>query len=277
MRIKGMSWIVLMVLLLASCSEQQVMEESLFSQELTEQKSMTVTPQDSVMSLLNQARWGDGSAYIKLADCYRDGFGVKKDFFDMINMAFMAEFYGGINRAEDYIDGMPDGNEYKSLLLLLSGKDSVNSVDSAEQVLSEYNIPEAKAILGMITIEIGDTISGNNLVKEAAEQGCPFAELLMAVPDWKGRQIADTTKLCIIADRIPLAYSLLGDLYYEPDENGESNRQFAVENYMKAEEHAVLGRRGAERVLDYYRNGGNVQLTEDDVKRLELIVCNLKM
>lgn len=68
------------------------MEESLFSQELTEQKSMTVTPQDSVMSLLNQARWGDGSAYIKLADCYRDGFGVKKDFFDMINMAFMASF-----------------------------------------------------------------------------------------------------------------------------------------------------------------------------------------
>lgn len=130
-------------------------------------------------------------------------------------------------------------------LLLLFGKDSVDSVDSAEQVLSEYNIPEAKAILGMITIEIGDTISGNNLVKEAAEQGCSFAELLMAVPDWKGRQIADTTKLCIIADRIPLAYSLLGDLYYEPDDNGKSNKQLAVEYYMKAEEHAVL------RVLGY--------------------------
>ena len=41
---------------------------------------------------------------------------------------------------------------------------------------------------------------------------------------------------------------------------------------MKAEEHAVLGCHGAQRVLDYYRNGGNVQLTEDDIKRLELIV-----
>lgn len=66
---------LIMILLLASCSEQQVMEETLSSQKLTEQKSMTVSPQDSVMSLLYQARWGDGSAYLKLADCYRDGMG----------------------------------------------------------------------------------------------------------------------------------------------------------------------------------------------------------
>lgn len=50
------------------------------------------------------------------------------------------------------------------------------------------------------------------------------------------------------------------------------NKQLAVEYYMKAEEHAVLGRHGAEGVLDYYRNGGNIQLTENDIKRLELIV-----
>ena len=66
------------MLLLASCSEQQVMEETLSSQKLTEQNGMTVTPQDSIMSLLYQARWGDGSAYLKLADCYRDGISVKQ-------------------------------------------------------------------------------------------------------------------------------------------------------------------------------------------------------
>ena len=56
----------------------------------------------------------------------------------------------------------------------------------------------------------------------------------------------------MIADRIPIAYSILGDLYYKPDENGQTDKKFAVQYYMKAEEHAVLGRRGAERVLDYY-------------------------
>ena len=82
---------IIMMLLLASCSEQQVMEETTSLHKLTEQKGMTVSPKDSVTSLLNQARWGDSSAYLKLADCYRDGFGVKKDFLGMITMTAIAE------------------------------------------------------------------------------------------------------------------------------------------------------------------------------------------
>lgn len=265
---------LIMMLLLASCSEQQVMEETLSSQKLTEQKGMTVTPQDSIMSLLYQARWGDGSAYLKLADCYRDGIGVKKDFFGMITMAHMAEWRGAINRIDDYIYGLPDGHEYKTLFLLMDGYKSYiqEGTDSVEHMLCNNDSPEAKTLLGIITIDKGDTISGMNMVKDAAEQGCSLAELLITIPDWKGRLRADATKLAIIAHRVPLANLILGDLYYEPDENGKSNKQLAVEYYMKAEEHAVLGRHGAERVLDYYRNGGNIQLTEDDIKRLELIV-----
>lgn len=271
---KNLCLYLIMMLLLASCSEQQVMEETLSSQKLTEQKGMTVTPQDSIKSLLYQARWGDGSAYLKLADCYRDGIGVKKDFFGMITMAHMAEWRGAINRMDDYIYGLPDGHEYKTLFLLMDGYKSYiqEGTDSVEHVLSNNGSPEAKTLLGIITIDKGDTISGMNMVKDAAEQGCSLAELLLTIPDWKGRLRADATKLGIIAHRVPLAYLILGDLYYEPDDNGKSNKQLAVEYYMKAEEHAVLDRHGAERVLDYYRNGGIVQLTEDDIKRLELIV-----
>ena len=263
-----------MILFLASCSEQQIMEEMASSTKLTEQKSMTFSPQDSIMSLLYQARWGDGSAYLKLADCYRDGIGVKKDFFGMITMAHMAEWRGAINRMDDYIYGLPDGHEYKTLFLLMDGYKSYiqEGTDSVEHVLCNNGSPEAKTLLGIITIDKGDTISGMNMVKDAAEQGCSLAELLLTIPDWKGKLRADATKLAIIANRVPIAYLILGDLYYEPDDNGKSNKQLAVEYYMKAEEHAVLGHHGAERVLDYYRNGGNIQLTEDDIKRLELIV-----
>lgn len=270
------NWCLYMIMMsfLASCSEQQIAEETLSSSKLTEQKRITVSPQDSVMSLLYQARRGDGSAYLKLADCYRDGFGVKKDFFGMITMAHIAESRGGINRMENYVYDLPDGNDYKTLFLLMDGYKSYikENADSVEQVLCENNSPEAKTFLGIIMVDKGDTISGKNMIKEAAERGCSLAELLMTVPDWKGVLRADATKLCIIADRIPVAYSILGDLYYEPDENGHTDKKFAVEYYMKAEEHAVLGRRGASRVLDYYKNGGDILLTEDDVKRLEQIV-----
>ena len=274
MRLKVFSLIVLIVLFFASCSEQHLQEDRLASSKVVELKSAETAPQDSVLSLLHQARWGDGSAYLKLADCYRDGFGVKKDFFGMITMASMAESRGGINRMEDYIYDMPDGNEYKTLFLLMDRYKSYlqEDADSVEQVLFNNDSPEAKTLLGLITVDKGDTLSGMNMIKEAAEQGCSLAEMLLTVPDWKGRLRADATKLSMIADRIPLAYSMLGDLYYEPDEDGHTDKKFAVECYMKAEEHAVLGPHGAERVLDYYKNGGYIQLTEDDVKRLELIV-----
>ena len=270
------NWFVymIMMLFLASCSEQQVMEETTSSTKLTEQASMTVSPQDSVMSLLNHARWGDGSAYLKLADCYRDGFGVKKDFFGMIMMAEIAEKRGGIQKADDYINNLPDGHEYKTLPLLMDGYKSYiqENADSVMQVLREKRSPEAQTLLGFIMMDQGDTITAKNIIEEAANQGCSLAKLLLTVPDWKGNARADAAKLVIIADQMPLAYYLLGNLYYEPDEKGETNKQLAVEYYMKAEERAVLGRRGALRILDYYRNGGKVRLTEDDVKRLELIV-----
>lgn len=263
-----------MMLFLASCSEQHLQEDRLASSKVGEQKGVVKAPRDSVLLLLHQARWGDGSAYLKLADCYRDGFGVKKDFFGMITMANMAESRGGINRIDDYIYGLPDGSDYKTLFLLMDRYKSYiqENTDSIEQVLRANDSPEAKTLLGMITVDQGDTISGMNLMKEAADQGCSLAEMLLTVPDWKGRLEADATKLSMIADRIPLAYSMLGDLYYEPDENGQTDKKYAVECYMKAEEHAVLGPHGAERVLDYNKNGGYIQLTEDDVKRLELIV-----
>ena len=158
--IKNWCLYILMLLFLASCSDQQVMEGSASSQKLAEQKRMTVSPQDSVMSLLNQARRGDGSAYLKLADCYCDGFGVKKDFFGMITMAQMAECRGGIKRMEDYIYDMPDGNDYKTLFLLMEGYKSYHreNTDSVEQVLCKNETPEAKTLIGIITIDKGDLL-----------------------------------------------------------------------------------------------------------------------
>ena len=274
MRFKGFSWIVLIMLFFASCSEQHVMEDAFTSQKLTEQKSMTITPQDSVVSLFNHARWGDESAYLKLADCYRDGFGVKKDLLGMFTMAEMAKTRGAIQNVEEYVCNLPDGNEFKSLVKLIYNCKFYNqeSTDSVMQSLRENSTPDAQTFLGLVMMDQGDTLMAKNLINEAANQDCSLAKLFLTVPDWNGVVRPDAAKLAVIAEQIPLAYYLLGNFYYEPDENGNTDKQLAVEYYMKAEEHAVLGRHGAERVLDYYRNGGNIQLTEDDVKRLEQIV-----
>lgn len=101
--------------LLASCSERQLVEDVAAKAMVTEAAS----PEDSVASLLNRARWGDSSAYLKLADCYRDGVGVKRDFFSMLTMVNMAKSRGANIRVDDYIHGLPDGDAYKQLFLLM--------------------------------------------------------------------------------------------------------------------------------------------------------------
>lgn len=145
------------------------------------------------------------------------------------------------------------------------------SADSVMQVLRGNDSPEAQTLLAFVLMDQGDTITAKNLIREAANKGCSLAEIFSMVPDGKDLVRADAAKLAMIAEQVPLIYSLLGNLYYEPDENGKTEEQLAVEYYMKAEEHAMLGRKGAARVLDYYKSGGNIQLTEDDIKRLELI------
>ena len=264
---------IIMLLFLASCSELQMVKNISSSKDIVPTKTFA-EPHDSIMSLLHQARWGDSKAYLKLADCYRDGFGVKKDFFGMITMAEIAEKRGGIRKADDYIRDLPDDHEYKTLFLLMNEYKPYiqESADSVMQVLRENGSPEAQTLLGTVMMDQGDTIAAKNIIEEAANQGCSLAKLFLTVPDWKGRGKADATKLTIIAEQIPLAYNILGNLYYEPNDDGKTDKQLAVEYYLKAEEQAVLGTSGAERVLDYYKNGGNIQLTENDIKRLELIV-----
>lgn len=40
---------------------------------------------------------------------------------------------------------------------------------------------------------------------------------------------------------------------------------------MKAEENAALSRNEAEWLLSFYRRGGDIQMTDEDVRRLEAI------
>ena len=61
------------VLVLVSCSDQYMVEG------VTEDTAV-IPPVSEIDVLKEKARWGDGEACLKLADCYRDGIGVKADF-----------------------------------------------------------------------------------------------------------------------------------------------------------------------------------------------------
>lgn len=135
---------------------------------------------------------------------------------------------------------------------------------------------EAQTLLGMITVEQGDSIAGMEMIRNAAEREYSIAEILLYGPNEKTGQPTDTLKLRLIASRFPLAYSLLGDAYYKPDKKKHNQLQ-AIKYYMEVEKYGVLGKHGAVQVLDYCQNNNDFKLTADDVKQLAIIakpICN---
>ena len=43
---------------------------------------------------------------------------------------------------------------------------------------------EAQTLLGMITVEQGDSIAGMEMIRNAAERECSIAEILLYGPNW---------------------------------------------------------------------------------------------
>ena len=73
------------VLFFTCCSKQQ-MENEVSGNLAKENSEIVIANSNPVNEYLEQARWGDGSAFIKLAECYHKGIGVKPDFMGTLTM-----------------------------------------------------------------------------------------------------------------------------------------------------------------------------------------------
>lgn len=265
--------ILFMVAILASCSDTQLAES------IADVKESELVKEDAngsavINALVERARWGDGQAYLQLADCYRDGIGVKKDFLGMMVMVEQARAHGAIHDEKEYMAQIPDDNDIKRFCNLIdkSSDQLRGGKDSIMAQLATIDSPDAHALFGVLCVESGDSIRGFEIIRDASERGSNFAALLNALPDWKGNIQPDKVKLEQLAERIPLAYNLLGKLSLKPDENGMIDERKVAYYYMKADEHALLSRREARWLLAYHQDVGIPQLTESDVKRLEAFI-----
>lgn len=265
--------ILFMAAILASCSDTQLAES------IADVKESELVKEDAngsavINALVERARWGDGQAYLQLADCYRDGIGVKKDILGMMVMVEQARAHGAIHDEKEYMAQIPDDNDIKRFCNLIdkSSDQLREGKDSIMAQLATIDSPDAHALFGVLCVESGDSIRGFEIIRDASERGSNFAALLNALPDWKRNIQPDKVKLEQLAERIPLAYNLLGKLSLKPDENGMIDERKVAYYYMKADEHALLSRREARWLLAYHQDVGIPQLTESDVKRLEAFI-----
>lgn len=266
--------ILFMVAILASCSDMQL-AESIADVKESELVKENANGSAEINALVERARWGDGQAYLQLADCYRDGIGVKKNFLGMLAMVEQAREHGAIHSEKEYMTQIPDDNDIKRFCNLMDKSCSqlIEEEDSIIAQLATSDNPDVLAIYGALRVESGDSIRGFEIIRDASERGSDFAALLNALPDWKVNIQPDNMKLEQLAERIPLVYKLLGKLSLKPDENGIIDERKVAYYYMKADEHALLSQREAKWLLAYHKDVSIPELTDSDVKRLESFIC----
>ncbi len=258
--------IMAVLLAMVSCTDNQFLDENAgnFSE---------LSSTNEVSALIEKARWGDGQAFVKLADCYRDGKGVKHDFVGMLTMVAQADEYGGISNMEDYLKTLPEGSDFKLIFDAVDNYEKKN-VDEAtaklEQLIAKGSL-DGNAIQGIMTIERGDTLEGLRLVEQAATAGSTFAELLLCIPDWRGATNPDVEKLAALSDKIPFVNAILAKMYAGYEDKNLQNDQLAAYYYLKADENACLGKRGARWLLGYHKSGANLPLSERDIQRLQIL------
>ena len=265
--------ILFMAAILASCSDTQL-AESIADVKESELVKENANGSAEIKALVERARWGDCLAYLQLADCYRDGIGVKKNFLGMLAMVEQARVHGAIHDEMEYVTKIPEDNDIKRFCDLMNKSCSqlIEEKDSVMVQLATIDSPDVLAMYGVLCVESGDSIRGFEIIRDASERGSDFAALLNALLDWKGNIQPDKMKLEQLAERIPLAYKLLGKLSLKPDENGIVDERKVAYYYMKADEHALLSQREAKWLLAYHKDVSIPELTDSDVKRLESFI-----
>lgn len=265
--------ILFMAAILASCSDTQL-AESIADVKESELVKENANGSAEIKALVERARWGDGQAYLQLADCYRDGIGVKKNFLGMLAMVEQARVHGAIHDEMEYVTKIPEDNDIKRFCDLMNKSCSqlIEEKDSVMVQLATIDSLDVLAMYGVLCVESGDSIRGFEIIRDASERGSDFAALLNALLDWKGNIQPDKMKLEQLAERIPLAYKLLGKLSLKPDENGIVDERKVAYYYMKADEHALLSQREAKWLLAYHKDVSIPELTDSDVKRLESFI-----
>ncbi len=254
-----------LIVILVSCADQNLDKDILLGH------SISSVENSQYSFLLEQARWGNGEACLQLAELHHKGNGAKQDFLCSLSMLAMADQYGGISSVENYMKSLPSEDNFKLFYDALDNFEKKNiseALEVTDRMISNGFI-EGYTLKGIITVEQGDTLEGKCILSHAVEQGSSFAELLIAtMSDWRGFAL-NRESLTPLADRIPLACKLLGDVYAGIDK-GEVNEELAAMFYKKADEHGLLGRQAARWLLGYYTRK-QIPIGEKELERLSVL------
>lgn len=249
---------------------------------------------DSVPYLVEHARCGERWAYRALGDCHRYGKGgVTRSFANALNFYELAgvDERTAIERIRE-VDNEDPIVVYSRLIGYVEKKDSPK-IESAIDSLHMSGYHSADILLDLIHGN-DSKLSRQNLVDFISDDNTDTDACILAVCGLQfygsdARSAVDKEHaLSVIMDKIPAFYSLMGTSAYaetlesEPGDSDADNgagqiadrRRKAVEYLLKADEHAVLNKKGAQMLYHYCTTdstSGWLNMSDDDLYRIAVL------
>ncbi|MBR6180977.1 MAG: hypothetical protein IKQ77_07190 [Prevotella sp.] len=257
---------ILSTMMMASCAKHKIFDNVALDMPAQ------VTRTDNFNDLMTKARWGDGNAYLKLADFYTYGQnGTKPDFIATITMLTMAEEYGAINRPYDYLSNLPDDDNTRmtfEAIESLNDRQKEKGMELAERLI-EKGCVDGYALKGYAFMVMGDTIEAKRLAAQAAEQGSSLGKVLgYVIPYEQKGEMHNESLMLPVAESIPIFYLFLAEEYAKNQGEHPENEAKVARFYLKADENGCLDKRGANWLLHYMEKGNSLPLSETDIQRL---------
>lgn len=253
------------LLALSGCSETNLLIDELPLPVV----ATAANEQDSLTTIREQARQGDGQAYLQLARRHHDGNGVERDILKMWEMAQMAAQYGAISRGEEFFATYPSDDPERMLYEAVNdaSEDRFDAALRKADSLAEQNHAYATLIWGSVAIAQHKSEEGMGLIRLAAEEGLTLATLLVTLAE-KGRSAIGEC-----ADLMPSVYCRIArqHLSYEPD---TQNIELVTHYYRMADAHLCLDDMGVRWMRDYYENlekTGSSEANSAELKRLNVL------
>lgn len=197
--------------MMAGCAEQQDFQtvETNTSTETTH-----MTKKEGCDLLLAKARWGDGMAYLKLAECCIYGEGVKPDFLGAMTMLSLSRDYGGTPGIRTYVNNLPDDNnvrmacEAKNMIDL---HDEEKAMEISDDLIGK-GFTDGYIMESFAYLQMGDTAEMMRVASTAAEQGnTPGKAILFIKPVLFSRSMPDEELIDSLAEEVPALYRLMGE------------------------------------------------------------------
>ena len=256
------------LLSVTSCSQ------AFLSTEKQELHMMTVpVSHDSIAVLSERARQGDGQAYLQLARCYHDGYGVEHDFLMMWCMMQMATQYGAVSSSDAFLEAYPTSDPDRMLFEAMDdvGWKRYGEARQKADALAQCNKAYAALISGAIALETDSVSEALAFFRVAADGGCLLGEIALAVAE-RGREA-----VCDYADRMPMLYCQMARECFTTSVSHEEDERAAY-YYRLADKYLCLdevGIRWMHGYCEHKAKTGNPDADTTELTRLSILHSKL--